>query len=747
MAEQQNRFRIFTRAAHILALAAAGFLFLASPVAAQGTLPDEKQPVDLEADSLQHDEQSQIITASGDVRLKQAGRHLRADQIRYDLQADTVTATGNVVLTEANGDIHRADKAQLTEEMKNGFVTGLRTLLADGSRFTAERGERKGGRTTTMYNATYTPCEPCKEDPSRPPVWQIRAQEVTHHEDEQRISYNDATFEVRGVPVAYVPYFSHPDGTVEQKSGFLTPSAGFKSDLGAFVENEYYWAISESKDATVGLIAMTEQAPLLTGEYRQRWRDASFQIEGGVTYSDRHSRGNNGKQDEELRGHLFADGLWNINNKWRAGTNLEIASDDQYMRQYDFSSEDVLTNEVYVERFSGRDYAVGRALTFQDVRVREFQEDQPEVLPEVLASFIGEPGSVPVIGGRWSAEGSLLGLRRGGDKQSMGRLSLETGWNRRIVSNVGLLTTIDATVRGDVYKTMDRDLTGLPPGTERDPTETRIFPQMHVQSSYPMVRNFDRFQATVEPIVALTAAPNLDVNDDIPNEDSRDAQVDASNLFEPNRFPGYDRVEDRSRVTYGVRTGLYGYGGSYGDVFLGQSYRLDEDDNPFGDGSGLERQESDIVGQVSGSYDGQYTLDYRFQLGSEDLSSQRHEVDAHADFGRLSLDSRYLFAKALEGTDIEESREQLQGVAGYYFTDEWRGRVGATQDLGADPGLRRAHVGLDYFGQCVSWSLVGQRNLTDDASGESDTEILFRIGLKNLGEFAASGLRISDSDE
>ncbi|MGB0720537.1 MAG: hypothetical protein ACPGRX_08685, partial [Bdellovibrionales bacterium] len=66
---------------------------------------------------------------------------------------------------------------------------------------------------------------------------------------------------------------------------------------------------------------------------------------------------------------------------------------------------------------------------------------------------------------------------------------------------------------------------------------------------------------------------------------------------------------------------------------------------------------------------------------------------------------------------------------------------GAKYDLGQDKGLRQAYLGLDYFGQCVSWSLNGVRSLTDDSSGETDTEIVFRIGLKNISEFQRSDLR------
>lgn len=714
-----------------------------SPTLQNEGVSEEDEPVDLQADQLSHDEANQVITASGDVILTQSGRILRADEISYDLKADNVVARGHVVLNEVNGDIHYSEEVTFNQKLKNGFVKGLKSYLNDGSRFTAEEGVREGGVKTTMMDASYTPCEPCKANPEKAPVWQIVASEVVHDQEAHRVSYKNARFEVHGVPVAWAPYFSHPDGTIKRKSGFLSPSAGYKSDLGAFVTTRYYWNIAPDKDATFGLMAMTDEAPLGLVEWRQRWENASLELKGGVTYSGRIDRdaGVETRQEDEVRGHIFGAGRWDINDKWRAGLNAEWASDDQYMRQYDFSSDDILENEIYAERFSGRNYAVGRLLTFQDIRVREAQEDQPEVLPEIIASFVGEPGSVPIIGGRWSFDTSFLGLQRGGDDPDMNRMSFDVGWQRRFISDYGLLTTADASVRTDFYHARDRAVSTPGSGIDSTSGETRVFPQLHIQSSYPVAKPYENMQAKIEPIVALTLAPNIDVSDDIPNEDSRDVQIDASNLFEADRFPGLDRVEDKSRVTYGMRTGLYGYDGSRGDIFLGQSYRLDDDDNPFPVGSGLDMQESDVVGQITGAYKNQYSLNYRFQLDSRNLSSQRHEIDAYADWDRFRLNTNYLFAKALGGTDIDESREQLRAGAAYYLNREWRLNTGATQDLGQTPGLRKAHIGLDYFGQCISWSLTGERNLTDDASGESDTEILFRVGLKNLGGFEASGLR------
>ncbi len=710
----------------------------APPVPDSGSLaPDNETPVDLVADNIRHNDQTGEITASGNVELVQGGRILRADLVSYNLETDTVTARGNVVLTEPTGDVHFAEEVRLSNEMSAGFVQGLHSYLAGGGYFRAELAERVNEKLMTMRNAAYTPCD-CAGDEDGDPAWQILADEVTFDENENQIRYKNARFELFGVPVAWTPFLAHPDGQVKRKSGLLAPQVGFDSELGITVTQNYYWDIAPNKDATFGVMLTTQELPVGLVQYRQRFAQAEIQVDASGTYSERNDQigGREVITDEEFRGHLFTESLWNIDEKWRAGLDLELTTDDQYLRQYDFSSKDVLENELYVERFSGRNYGVGRLLAFQDTRVEEEQTDQPNVFPEVRAHFIGEPNKT--LGGRWELDTSALQLQRDGG-QDMTRLTARAGWQRRLVTDFGLVNTFDASVRGDAYYVNDRDVATAGSGLSNESEEVRYFPQAHLVSSYPLVRPMERMQAVIEPVAALTIATDIDSDDsEIPNEDSQDVQLDAGNLFEASRFPGMDRVEDRSRVTYGARAGLYGHGGSYGDIFIGQSYRFEEDDNPFPDGSGLSDQESDWVGQVAGVYDDRYGVNYRFQLNGTDFSARRHEIDGFAEIGRLDFNTRYLFAEALEGTDIEESREQVFGGAAFRLTENWRVRGTTLHDLGENPGLREATFGFDYEGCCLSFSATVERNITSDVSGDSGTDIRFRIGLKGLGEFAGS---------
>lgn len=709
--------------------------------------PDENnQPVDLEADNLIHDEGTQTVTAKGNVELVQAGRIVKADAISYNLQTEQVRATGNVVMSEPDGTTYFADDVELTQDMKDGFVEGLQILLADGSRFTAEEGTRTGGTVIELKRATYTPCEPCKESPERPPLWQLRANEVRHDEADHRITYRDAWFEFAGVPLMYTPYFAHPDGSEKQKSGFLTPRFGYDSELGASYSQQYYYAIAPDKDATIGVVALSDANPVAMAEYRQRFENAEIQLNGSGTVSDRRDStgGMTVTREDESRGHLFADGVWDMNENWRSGMRVAVASDDQYLRQYNIDSDSVLENEIYAERFSGRNYMVGRAMAFQDVRVSSRQvDDQPAVLPEAIASFYGDPNGL--LGGRWNAEMSTLGLYRDGNGQDVARGSLDLGWQRRFITGFGLVNTFDAQLRGDAYGVQDS--VGAAPDDDANENLARGFALANYEVSYPFVKRFETSQMTIAPVASVTTSTNVDNDDEVPNEDSQDFMLDASNIFEANRSPGYDLIEDGSHTTYGIRTGYYTDSGSRAEVFFGQSYRFDDDDNPFSEGSGLSDQQSDYVGQVSASIADTLDFDYRFQLDHDNFASQRHELDTLARLGRLELGALYFFINGLEGTDLDESREQIRPMARFRFYDDWWMTGAARYDLGEeDEGLRRAAYGVEYLGQCMTFSFVAERTLTDDDTGDSDTEIMFRIGLKNLGDFESSGISIGGSD-
>ena len=164
-------------------------------------------------------------------------RHqLEADKVIYDQKTKRLHAEGNIRLTDADGKITYANIIDLSDDYRDGFVDSLRVDTADETRMAATRADRSASNITVFQNGVYTACEPCKDDPKKPPLWQVKAARIIHDQTEKMLYFENARLEFFGVPMAYLPYFSTPDPTVKRKTGFLMPWSTVHSGYGFGVE-------------------------------------------------------------------------------------------------------------------------------------------------------------------------------------------------------------------------------------------------------------------------------------------------------------------------------------------------------------------------------------------------------------------------------------------------------------------------------------------------------------------------------
>ena len=66
--------------------------------------------------------------------------------------------------------------------------------------------------------------------------------------------------------------------------------------------------------------------------------------------------------------------------------------------------------------------------------------------------------------------------------------------------------------------------------------------------------------------------------------------------------------------------------------------------------------------------------------------------------------------------------------------------------MGEEPGLRKASLSLNYSDECFSFTAEGVRNLLNDDSGDSGTVLLMRVGFKNIGEFSAPNIQLTNHE-
>jgi LPS-assembly protein len=445
---------------------------------AQGRV--EEPPSLISADNIVHDDALSTVTASGNVEISHEGRTLRADTVSYNTNTDIVSASGNVSVTDRSGDVLFADFVELTGDLREGFIRDIRVLMSDRSRLAAASARRGSDGITLLRRGVFSPCALCKDNPTRAPLWQLKAVEAELDSEEEVIRYRDAWMEFYGVPVFYTPYFEHPSPTVERKSGFLAPTFGNTTQLGLIYQQPYYWTLAPNRDFTFSPMITTKQGPVLAGEFRELLPNAKVELEGSMTVAERENADGT-VEDGRFRGHIDSTFDMDINETFRGGFRLNRATDDTYLRLYNFSDAQTLTSRAFLEGFDGRNFAGANAYVFQGLR----QEDQSEILPIVAPLLELSYLSEPLFGeARARFDGDFLALHRaeGSDTRRLaGIAGLEVPFDGLIGDR--FLLTGEVTAGG--Y--WSNDLEGAP-----DPTgsqfASRLFPMAALDWRYPWAR-------------------------------------------------------------------------------------------------------------------------------------------------------------------------------------------------------------------------------------------------------------------
>jgi LPS-assembly protein len=701
---------------------------LAPPAMAQ-KVKGTDQPVLFSADEVSQDQELGTILAHGHVEITQGDRILMADNVSYNQKTDTVSASGNVKLLEPSGDVMFAEFVQLNDAMKNGIVKQLRLLLTDDSRLAAVEARRSNGNLTVMKRAVYSPCKICKEDPSRPPIWQIKAQTVEHDQERQEIRYHNAFMEMYGIPVAYVPYFSHPDPTVKRKTGFLAPDFGTGGNLGGYFRLPYYIVLDRDKDATLAPIYTIDEGLVFSGEYRQRFNKGEMSVAGSITEANRDVTDSNGMTttlQDQIRGHVHAKASYNIDETWRAGADILRSTDRTYLRKFNFFSEhdDVLNSNVFLEGFRPGTYGAANFYTFQETRP-ESRPEQPLVAPLLQYHHMSRADS---IGGRMLVDSDFRYLTRN-DGPTTQRVSLRPGYEVSKTADFGLVSTFSTSLLADLYNV---DQVAHPTvNPEANSTVIgRLVPRATANVRYPFVRSADTVRQVIEPIAMVTATPNGMNSKNIPVDDSAVYEPDDTNLFSDDRVAGQDRIETGQRIAYGVQVGAYGSGNGRTTAFIGQSYR-------FGTDSTLHQQElieehfSDIVGRIEVRPSRYASVLYRFAFASDKpLNPHRNDVSFYLGPAAYRLSGAYSFVGA---TPQFAEREELSLAFGSQITDHWSLLLTTHRDLAAGQALQ--HTGLiRYQDECIIFDILGTRSFFRDVDVKPSDSVLFRIRFKNLGE-------------
>ena len=783
------------------ALAGALGLATATPAAAQGFTynPRPARPVPprtandgqmlVQAVEVDYDYNNSRVSAVGNVQMFYNGTSIEADKVIYDQKTKRLHAEGNIRMTDADGKITYANMMDLSDDYRDGFVDSLRVDTADATRMAATRADRTSGNYTVFENGVYTACAPCKDDPKKPPLWQVKGARIIHDQMDKMLYFENAQLEFFGVPMAYIPYFSTPDPTVKRKTGFLMPAFSEVSTYGYGVEIPFYWAIAPDYDATINPRITSTQGVLFQAEFRQRLMTGSYQIRAyGIDQLDPGAfAGQPG--DRQFRGGLETKGQFALNDKWVWGWDGVVLSDYYFMSDYRLAQyKDPLNSflslpteaisQLYLTGVGDRSYFDMRTIYY--LSFSGFQQQVPVIHPVVDYSNVLNNSW---FGGEVSYKTNFTSLTRNdaafdpittlantnglctsasadplarlptqcllrGMPGTYTRLTAEAQWRRSFTDSAGEIWTPFASVRADAIDASISNQPGvsnfLPVG---DTQALRLMPTVGLEYRYPFINVQPWGTTTIEPIAQVIIRPNETYAGKLPNEDAQSLVFDTSNLFSVDKFSGYDREEGGGRANVGVQaTTQFDRGGAV-KVMFGQSYQLFglnsfavADVTNTGVDSGLQNAKSDYVTSVNYSPNRTYTFSVRARMDEQTWNINRFEAEGRASFDRWSVSLMYGDYAAQPDLGYLTRREGLLGSASFKVAANWVVTGAARWDLVAN-NINQYVIGAGYVDDCF----VLAANYVTSYSYAAGTAppvlghaFMLQIGLRTLATTAAT---------
>ncbi len=777
------------------------------------------------ADEMLFDRNKNTVAARGNAQLYYQGRVLQADRVLYDRNNNKVYAEGHAKMTERDGTVAYAERFELTDNFKDGFIDSLRTDTADRTHLSAPRAERTGGDVTTLDRGTYSACEACKDDPSKPPLWQVRAKRIIHNDTEQMVYFEDAAFELMGVPIAWLPYFSVADPNVLRKSGILTPHVSFNSALGAGVSIPVFWALAPNYDLTVTPSFYSRQGFFGQAEWRHQLVNGSYNIRAAGVFQndpDAFAAPPYGSGNKRARGSLESWGLFYINERWRVGWDLSLVSDKWFQSDYRLPTDNLSSNyfreatsTIYMTGKGDQGFLDLRAYYFKGLSRVDLQDQQPIVAPVLDYHKV-----IPVkpewsfgIGGQFEIDGNFLNLSRNlAAYQSTGprtldnqyglydvctvynsknclvrgiggtytRGTLNLSWKRQIIDPIGQVWTpfVFAHVNGTLLS-LDQSRAAsftapaanpqLPNsiipngaqanffGTQSNAWRGSAVPGAGLEYRYPFVMNTGTVTHVFEPIAQIVVRPNEPVSQSLVNEDAQSLVFDDTNLFQWNKYSGYDRFEGGTRFNYGAQYTMTFQNGGYFNAMAGQSRQIagrnsyaSADAANVGLSSGLDTRRSDIVTRFSIAPNSKFAVIAKARFDQADFSLRRLDVMASAKFGDLDATLQYARYDAQPLLGFSKRREGLSAALKYKFDQHYFVSSNVIFDLSRhlynnSPGVvgtagvlsvAGMGFGLGYMDDCTTFSINYTSTYLDRGAGYPvrNQTVLLQLQLRTLGD-------------
>lgn len=716
------------------------------------------------ADRIVYDKSNlKIFTKSNSKFLDKKKNIITADSFLYDLKSKLITAKTRVEYLEIKGNKFLFSEFRYDEIKETGNGHNVRAFLTDKSSFEGPYLElnnktgivviskkKKSIESEKILLDTnrnyYTTCEnknnSKKNIAERCPDWRIETTKTTHDKSKKMITHENAVVKIKNIPIFYSPYFSHPDPTVDRKSGFLFPSTKNFSNLGRSFKIPYFWAVNNDIDLTFNPVILPDEHNIYHSTFRKQNFNSKLSLD--TSYSKGYKNLNKKKKDGSSlnrtggsRNHLFLnfygeyDSL--IFDKNDITINVQRISQKNYLKinqiNNEFINQDIsnLKNEIALNSYNENEKIKIYSTIYENLSIDDPNTKYQYLFPEIQYNNYFKRNDYLI-----NLSNSFKAKNFDGDsKQSRQINNISIDSQKKIFNKTGIVSQIKTNLNNiNIY---NDKVSG-----QKQDLNTDLYPTIALSSTLPLWKinqlSDEKISSSVFTKYTLGNMNNIGQSTQI---------INKNDIFSMNRLNNETSPETGASIGYGIdyeknKKNIKNQIFLKNSFFIGQVLN-DKRKINMPESSSLNNKQSDFVGSASFYLDNtkknagsertknKLNLSYDFNISKNLEKIIKNEINIDYDYGKNSFSSKFYEINRTENTHYITSEYKRS------FDNNINFLIGGKKNL-EENFSENNFIEINYDSDCLKFGLNINKTFYQNEDLQSSNNITLFVMLKPFGQ-------------
>ena len=569
----------------------------------------------------------------------------------------------------------------------------------------------------SFNKSIFTLCE-FREGEKCPP-WTLQASKMTQDNKKKTIYYKNAVVKIFNVPIFYTPYLSHPDPTVDRRSGLLPPTFSSSKNLGSGVALPYFWAMNADKNFTATTKFFGSQHPLFIGEYHQAFKNSEFLLDFG--YTDGYKKTSNTKKPGN-KSHFFSQFVKNFKGNDNSETTFKLTTQDvsnnKYLKLYKLKSnlinhqaEETLENSIDYT-YTKEDLFFGFNASVYETLSDNYNDKYEYIFPEITIDknllSTKEFGNLD-LQTNFKVHNYDTNRQSSFFNNELNWISNDLFFNSKIKNNfLGKLKNINYESKNiDIYK---------------DDYTNELFGAAGLLSEIELQKKKNNSTHLLTPKLLLKLAPGS-MRKEI--EGSRLTPINAFNL---NRVEEFNNFETGNSATIGFDFNIKKKNLDKFNFSVAQIIN-EKENKKFHSLTGMDEKLSDLVGEASFNLNEKINFNYEFNVDQNYQDLNYSDFNANINFKDIDFDFNYIEEnKHLGDQQYFKSKVSYKNKDKNLISFETKRNLVTNSSEFYD-------LSYEYINDCLRAGLVYRREFYNDSELEAENSLMFNITLIPFGKF------------